>query len=120
MKRQVIAALVGSLFAVPAFATGNQNAQQVNEWEYPALAAAPAVARADVLAELVQAKHKRRRHRQRRNRRRRPTSSFRRHYPAHAVVASKSRAEVLDELVDAEREGDSFANAETGMLAKDL
>jgi hypothetical protein len=55
MKHQVIAVLVGSLFALPALA-GEQNAQQVNEWEYPALVATSSFSRAEVLAQLTEAR----------------------------------------------------------------
>jgi hypothetical protein len=120
MKRQVIAVLVGSLFALPALAdAGSQKKQQGNEWEYPTLVAASSFSRADVLAELTRAER---------------TGDFVANaesgekayqlypseYPAHVVAESKSRAAVLDELVDAKRDGDVIANAETGTLAKNL
>jgi hypothetical protein len=120
MKRQVIAVLVGSLFALPALAdAGSQKTQQANEWEYPVLAATPALSRAAVLAELEQAERsgdvianaetgqK-------------AYQLYPSDYPAHVAAAGKSRAEVLAELVRAEREGEVVANAETGELAKDL
>lgn len=120
MKRQVIAVLVGSLFALPALAdAGTQNTQQVYGWQYPALAATSSLSRADVLAELEQAERsgdvvanaetgeK-------------AYQLYRSEYPAHVAAAGKSRAEVLAELKQAERTGDIVANAETGTLAKDL
>jgi len=120
MKRQVIAVLVGSLFALPALAdAGSQKTQQVYEWEYPGLAATPGVSRAEVLDQLVQAKRigdfvanaetgqK-------------AYQLYPSEYPAHVVAAGKSRAEVLAELVDAEHSGEVVADAETGRLVKDL
>jgi hypothetical protein len=118
VKHQVIAVLVGSLFALPALA-GEQNAQQVNEWEYPALVATSSFSRAEVLAQLTEA---------------RSTGDFVANaetgdkayqlypsvYPARAVAAGKTRAEVLAELIDAERDGNLIANAETGTLTKGL
>lgn len=120
MKRQVIAVLVGSLFALPALAdAGTQKTQQGFEWEYPALAATSSLSRAEVLAELKQAER---------------TGDvvanaetgerayqlYPSAYPAHVAAAGKSRAEVLAELKQAERAGDIVANAEAGTLAKDL
>lgn len=120
MKRQVIAVLVGSLFALPALAdAGRQNAELVVEWQYPALAATSGVSRAEVLAELEQAAR---------------GGDFvadaetgetayqlyPSQYPAHVAATGKSRAEVLAELKQAERSGEVVANAETGALAKDL
>jgi hypothetical protein len=120
MKRQVIAAIVASLFALPALAdAGSQKTQQVNEWEYPALAATPARSRAEVLAELVQAElsgdvianaetgEK-------------AYQLYPSDYPSHVATAGKSRADVLAELAQARRGGDIIVNAETGELAKKL
>jgi Domain of unknown function (DUF4148) len=120
MKRQVIATLVASLFAVPALAdAGSQNAEQSYSWNYPALHATSSKSRAEVLAELVQAKQsgdviadaetgaK-------------AYQLYPSAYPAHAVAEGKSRGEVLAELRKAERDGDIVANAETGTLVKDL
>jgi hypothetical protein len=120
MKRQVIAVLVGSLFALPALAdAGSQKTQQENEWEYPALAATSGLSRAEVLAELEQAERsgdvianaetgqK-------------AYQLYPSGHPAHVASTGRSRAEVLAELVQARRSGDIIANAETGELAKNL
>jgi hypothetical protein len=120
MKRQVIAALVGSLIALPALAdAGSQNSQQSYEWEYPTLPATASVSRADVLAQLVQAKQSGdvvvNAESGATANQIDPSA-----HPAQNVAAGVSRAEVLAQLKDAKREGNMVANAETGTLAKDL
>lgn len=117
MKRQIAAVIIGSLFALPAFA-GTYSGTAA-EWDYPTLSQAASKSRDEVLAELVQAER---------------TGDvvanaetgqkayqlYPSAYPARTAVASKSRAEVLAELVEAERNGEIIANAETGALEKSL
>ncbi len=120
MKRQLLAVVIGSLYALHAQADpGTQNAQPVYEWQYPVLTSSATKSRAEVLAELAQARlsgdvvvnaetgQK-------------AYELNRSAYPAHVVADGKSRGEVLAELVDAEHRGDLVANAETGTLVKDL
>lgn len=113
MKRNVIAVLVGSLFALPALANyelyGNGVAPQ---------APLSTKGRADVRDELVAAQR---------------SGEFianaetgqkanqldPQRYPA-VLVAGKSRAEVLAELADAQRTGEVIVNAELGLKANQL
>jgi Domain of unknown function (DUF4148) len=117
MKRQIAAVIIGSLFALPAFA-GTYSGTAA-EWDYPALTQAASKSRDEVLAELIQAERagdvvanaetgeK-------------ANQLFPSAYPAQAAVAGKSRAEVLAELIEAERNGEIIANAETGSLENSL
>lgn len=108
MKRQVIAVVLGSAFALPAIA---------NHEIYPA-GVAPAAevsvkSREQVRAELAAAK--------RANDWRVNAALGTQNRPAlPAVVAGKSRAEVRSEVAQARAAGDYIANAELGITANQL
>ena len=110
MKRQVIAVLFGSLFALPAFA----DAQLDGETGLSPTPAVPAQfagkARADVRAELVQA------YRSGRNNVDGEIGAA--SQPAQATA--KSRAEVRAELVQAYRAGATHIDGEIGSAANRL
>jgi len=113
MKRQIIAVVLGSLFALPAFANA--------EIDYPPQAATAAAAKtvAQVRDELVAAER---------------AGDFVVNaetgekayqlnpsaYPVRSAVAGKSHEQVLAALVKAQRTGDIVADAETGAKVNQL
>jgi len=113
MKRQIIAVAIGSLFALPAFANA--------EMDYPpqATSTVPAKTVAQVLDELIAAKHagdfvvnaetggK-------------ANEVYPYAYPPRTRFAGKTRAEVLAEIEQARQSGDIVANAETGEKVNQL
>ena len=102
MKRQVIAVIIGSLFALPALADSGaaKTSHEVLAELIQAERTGDVVANAETGQKAYQLY---------------PSA-----YSARTVTAGKSRNEVLHELVEAERKGEVIANAETGTLAKDL
>ena len=107
MKRQVIAVLVGGLFALPAFANNEIDAG------YPAFAPASSKSRAEVGAELLAAKRSG-------NWMVNAELGTQSKASAPVQVAGKSRSEVRDEVAQAFRSGDYIVNAELGTTANQL
>jgi len=108
MKRQVIAVVLGSVFALPAFA----NYEIYSTGVAPA-AEASVKSREQVRAELAAAK--------RANDWRVNAELGTQNRPAvPAVVAGKSREQVRSEVAQARAAGDYIANAELGIAANQL
>lgn len=107
MKRQVIAVLVGGLFALPAFANNEIDAG------YPTFAPASSKSRAEVGAELLAAKRSG-------NWMVNAELGTQSRASAPVQVAGKSRSEVRDEVAQAFRSGDYIVNAELGTTANQL
>ena len=114
MKRQVIAVVIGGLFALPAFADG-----EIGFEYWKATMAESSKTRAEVVAELVAA--------QRSGdfvvdseTGRKANQLWPSLYPAQVSVAGKSRDEVVAELVEAQRTGDFVVDGELGLRANQL
>jgi len=107
MKRQVIAVLVGGLFALPAFANNEIDAG------YPTFAPVASKSRAEVRAELIAAKRSG-------NWMVNAELGTQSRPAAPAQLTGKSRAEVRNEVAQALRSGDYVVNAELGTTANQL
>jgi hypothetical protein len=114
MKRRVIAVVIGSLFALPAFADGEIGFEY---WNAPVVESSKT--RVEVLAELVAT--------QRSGdfvvdseTGRKASQLWPSLYPAQVSVAGKTRDEVLAELVEAKRTGDFVVDGELGLKANQL
>ena len=107
MKRQVLAVVIGSLFALPAFANNEIDAG------YPPIPSATGKSTEQVRAELLAAKQS--------NNWRVDASLGTQNKPSGPVqFAGKSRDEVIAEFAEARRSGEYVVNAELGTTANQL